>query len=284
VQLIAARYVRTPLDPGAVRDIKLVVLLLEADGGRLARGLNSGPAGVVYNALTAGRLAELGGISRERLTAAITRLVEAGALLVEDGVDPRLVFAERVLRPAGANEHVDWMSVLARLQGQTTALLLIQAVLEMMRVPWEWVALPYEMLAERAYYSLGMVRHGMQQLLAAGMLERSSHSGRSHEYRCSSLVLHGGPRYTERVAADARMTSTSLADVPTRSPSRPAVSPTPPVEASGTAATSGSPAAMVVEIGGLVLRLPEGTVISMGVDGTGATVYEVGPHLRIKGL
>jgi hypothetical protein len=41
---------------------------------------------------------------------------------------------------------------------------------------------------------------------------------------------------------------------------------------------------MVVEIGGLVLRLPEGTVISMGVDAEGATIYEVGPHLRIKGL
>ncbi len=39
---------------------------------------------------------------------------------------------------------------------------------------------------------------------------------------------------------------------------------------------------MVVEIGGLVLRLPKGTVISMGVDATGASVYEIGPHLRIK--
>ena len=40
---------------------------------------------------------------------------------------------------------------------------------------------------------------------------------------------------------------------------------------------------MVVEIGGLVLRLPEGTVISMGVDASGGAVYEIGPHLRIKG-
>ena len=47
-------------------------------------------------------------------------------------------------------------------------------------------------------------------------------------------------------------------------------------------ATTTSHVAMVVEIGGLVLRLPEGTVISMSVDATGAPVYQIGPHLRIK--
>jgi hypothetical protein len=279
VQLVAARYIRSPLDLGAIRDLKLVVFLLEVDGGHLARGLRSDAVGVAHNDHTAGRITALGGISRERVSAAITRLVEAGALLVEDGADPRLVFAERVLRPVGAAEHVDWLSVLTRLHGQTTALLLIQAVVEMMRVPWEWVSLPYEMLAERAYYSLGMVRHGMNQLLTARILERSSHSGRSHEYRCSSLGLHGGPRYAEsevvnvsRAVAGPKAASTRRMDSETSERTAPA----PP-------APMGSQAAMVVELGGLVLRLPEGTVISMGVDASGAPVYEIGPHLRIRG-
>ena len=284
LQLVAARYLRSPLDPGAIRDVKLLVFLLEVDRGRLARSLKSQAVDLAYNSHTAGHIAALGGISRERVSAAITRLVEAGVLLVEDGVDPHLVFADRVLRPVGAAEHVDWMSVLGRLHGQTTALLLMQAVLELMRAPWEWVSLPYETLAERAYYSVGMVRHGMNQLLTAGILERSSHSGRSHEYRCSSRGLHGGPKYEESVPVGAPVVSAEAADLPSARPPRAPVAPSSTLTGSGTvlAATTTSHGAMVVEIGGLVLRLPEGTVISMGVDATGSPVYEIGPHLRIK--
>ena len=283
LQLVAARYLRSPLDPGAIRDLKLLVFLLEVDGGRLTRSLKSQAVDLVYNADTAGHIAALGGISRERVSAAITRLVEAGVLLVEDGVDPQLVFADRVLRPVGAAEHIDWMLVLGRLHGQTTALLLMQAVLELMRMPWEWVSLPYETLAERAYYSVGMVRHGMNQLLTAGILERSSHSGRSHEYRCASQGLHGGPKYGGAMPVGAPIMSARVADLPSAgSPRAPVAPSTPAVSGTVLAVTTASHAAMVVEIGGLVLRLPEGTVISMGMDATGTPVYEIGPHLRIK--
>jgi hypothetical protein len=282
MQLVAGRYIRSPLDPAAIRDLRLLILLLEIDKGRFSRKIQLREVGFAYNAQSSGRLASLAGISRDRVAAGITRLVEAGVLLVEDGVDPCLVFAERVLHAAGAPEHIDWSSILPRLEGQTPSLVVLQVALEMMRVPWEWTSLAYEALAERAYYSLGMVRHGMSQLLTAGVLERSSHSGRSHEYRCSSVALYGAPRYADLAPATPPVRSLppsveSSTHVPKLT--REAVSVT---ANSPDTVTSVPQATTVVEIGGLVLRVPEGTVITMGVDASGASVYEIGPHMKVK--
>jgi hypothetical protein len=143
VQLIALRHPRWRLGSDELRDIKLVALLVEIDSGHLSGKLHVGDGSFRYDDPSSKRIAATGGISQERVTAAIGRLLEAGVMLAVDGADPGLVFSERVLRPAGAAEYVDWHSVAARLFGRTTALLILRSALDLMRLPWQWVSLTY---------------------------------------------------------------------------------------------------------------------------------------------
>jgi hypothetical protein len=283
MQAIAARFARSSLLLEEMRDVKLITLLIETDSGHLSGKLHLSAGSLVYSEDATDRLASLGGISRERVAIAIGRLLEAGVLVVREGVEGQLVFADRVLRPAGAAEYLDWQSVGSRLHGKAPALLVLRSVLDAMRAPWDWTSLTYDVLAEHSSYSLGMARHGVTQLLKAGVLDRSAHAGRGHEYRCSSWALGRG-------------TEVVLPSVPAQPPGSPGaknLDTSQPVNAlrragGGTpvvpAQISASPNAlgeMTVEIGGLVLRVPAGTEIRMHLDGNNAS-YEIGPHLRVK--
>lgn len=279
VQLVVARHVHAQLAADDIRDVKLVVLLMEIESGQLSGGLSL-PGVFPYSADAISRLAGLGGVSRARVSRAITRLLEAGALITQEGPDPHLVFVERVQQPVGAAEHVDWPSVLAHIHGRAPAVLVLRGVLDHLRMPWEWTSVTYQDLAEHCYYSVGMVRHGTEQLLESGVLERRVHAGRGHEYRCSAWALGRGS-----ITANSKVRVADLAEPISRggapmaaSPSEESHSLPAPFVSQNSASLPGE---VTVEIGNVVVHVPAGTVIRMQVTLDGLTVYHVGPHLRL---
>jgi len=267
-----------------MRDIKLVAFLVDKE-----TGIEVGDRTFPHQDESIKRLATLGGISRERVTAALARLLDAGALMRREGDPVQLAFAERVLGPAGVAEYIDWPAVSARLHGRTPALLLLRSVLDAMRAPWDWASLTYDVLGEQSYYSPGMARHGVGQLLQAGVLERNTHAGRGHEYRCSPWALGqtasqadlspltGRALPVEQISAS----DTRTYDLPSGRMLQNATRTEERVGPSGHRQVAVD-SELRVEIGGLVLRLPVGTEIRMRVGDDGAPIYEVGPHLRFS--
>jgi hypothetical protein len=280
MQLIAARHVHPRLPIDRLRDIKLLVLLLDVAGGNLAGVRHVGLKGLEYNDSGVEHLAQLAGISRDRVSFAITHLLEVGAVSVLGAPEPRLVFGDRVLRAAGAAEYVDWQSVVHCLRGHGPPLLVFRAVLDAMRRPWDWTSLTYEILAERSCYSLGMVRHGVTRLLTEGVLERSIHAGRGHEYRCSAWALGDPPaavgRGNSTISQPAREAHTT-SDAGAESPRL--------IAGDRPASTTQIPAGegeMIVEVGGLTVHVPAGTVIRMQTGVDGLPYFEIGSHLRLR--
>jgi hypothetical protein len=281
VQLVAARHARLRLSSDDIRDVKLSAFLIEIDSGHLSGRFHLGDGSFLYDDSSCARVAALGGLSRDRFIAAVSRLLEAGALVVRDGVEGRFVFADRVLRPAGAAEYIDWHSVGVRLEGRSPAFLVLRSVLDAMRAPWDWISLTYELLAEHSCYSLGMVRHGVGQLVAAGVLERRIHAGRGHGYRCTAWALGRGSEaaVVPDVVLQADRPAGSIATGNVVSSTYGAVE-SGPLKSEAPAVSGDSE--LTVEIGGLLLRLPVGTEIRMRVEPNGVSSYEVGPHLKFK--
>lgn len=276
VQLVAARHVHAQLAADDIRDVRLVILLMEIESGRLSGGLTL-PALVSYSPDVLARLARRGGVSQARVRTAINRLLEAGALIVQEGPDPHLVFVERVLQPVGAAEYITWPSVVDVIGGHTPALLVLRTLLDCFRLPWDWTSVTYQDLAERCCYSLGMIRHGIDQLIDASVLERQVHAGRGHEYRCSAWALGRNDR-RGALETGASMQTESAASPVVRSGS---AGDTRTIQA---ASASAPPVASLgettIEIGDVVVRVPPGTVIRMEITADGTTVYHVGSHLR----
>src|SRR5579883_2795378 len=181
LQAVAARFARSRLSAEQLRDVKLLVFVMEMEGGRLGA---EGPGGLGRQAPLPGiadwgeQLAAAAGISRARIEAAAARLVDAGVLLPDPATPGRLGFAADVLRPIGVAQFLDWPWVTSRLRGHVPALLIFRAFLDTVRDPGGWTSATYESLARHACYSLGMAQRGVAQLLAAGVLERSTHVGR----------------------------------------------------------------------------------------------------------
>jgi hypothetical protein len=283
VQAVAGRYARSRLTSEELRDVKLAAFLVEVSTAN-----EVGKKVLDHSDDSVTRLASLGGVSRARVVAALTRLLDAGVLIRREGDPPQLSFAERVLKPAAVAAHIDWAAVSARLQGRSPAWLVLRSVLDAMRAPWNWVPLTYEVLAQQSCYSVGMARHGVSQLVGTGVLERSTHAGRGHEYRCSQWAL--GEPANGMVEPSQNDRSTPLErevhreSVP-EMPRAPVPSYRSVSEPRAVASGSERPAVdseLRVEIGGLVLRLPVGTEIRMRVGDDGAPIYEVGPHLKFS--
>jgi hypothetical protein len=277
IHLLGAAFGRAPLSSEGLRDAKLAAFLLDVDSGRLAahrlpQPIQTGPTGRVLE-----RLASLAGMSIVRARMAITRLTDAGVLEAAcESAGGRLQFSSASLRPAGIPQFVDWIAVLGVLVGRAPALSVLRASMDLMRIPGEWTRLTYEMLALHACYSVGMAQRGMGQLLSAGVVERSVHAGRGHDYRLTSWALGRGLRTHSPTAVvtapDAEQylgRVVSKAKVPIASPG----------VKTALATDAGT---MVVELGGLVVRIPAGTEIRMIVGADGVAVYELGPDLRIS--
>jgi hypothetical protein len=277
VHLLGAAFGRAPLSSEALRDAKLAAFLLDVDSGRLATHRLPQPIQIASTGRVLERLASLAGMSVMRARMAVARLTEAGILeVVGESATGRLQFSTASLRAAAVPQFVDWIAVLGVLAGRAPALSVLRAAMDLMRIPGEWTRLTYEMLALHACYSMGMAQRGIGQLLGAGVVERSAHAGRGHDYRLTSWALGRGPRMhppagaaTAPAAQQHLGESASQAELPMMS-----TAVTTPVAIDA--------ATMVVELGGLVVRVPAGTEIRMIVGADGVPVYELGPDLRIS--
>jgi hypothetical protein len=132
-----------------------------------------------------------------------------------------------------------------------------------------------------------MAQHGIAQLVTAGVLERTLHAGRGHDYRCSPWVLG---QVLGQVTDGVGGTVSGAVNPPVYSPSPsapvPVTQPTSEVESVSRASSSKhvetGESSMILELGGLVMHLPAGTEIRVGTDAMGTAYYDIGPHLRFK--
>jgi hypothetical protein len=276
VHLLGATFGRAPLSSEGLRDAKLAAFLLDVDSGRFAthrlpQPFQIGPAGQVLE-----RLASLAGMSILRARLAVSRLSEAGVLEVVGEGGGHLRFSIASLRPAGVPQFVDWIAVLGILAGRASALSVLRASMDFMHIPGEWTRLTYDMLALHACYSVGMAQRGIGQLLNAGVVERSLHAGRGHDYRLTSWALGQGPQMPPPVAAVTALDQEQYVRGVTNKGELPVVS---SAVRTSVIADVGT---MVVELGGLVVRVPAGTEIRMTMGADGVPVYELGPDLRIS--
>jgi DNA-binding IclR family transcriptional regulator len=252
--------------------MRLVIFLLDISARMAHAQLGRQHRGVPRIVVADDRLKSSTGLSAGRIQRSLSRLLEARVLeQVADDPPGWFRLALKVMQPAALDQYVSWGVVIPKIAGRIPAILLLRAVLDLAKIPWDWTRLTYDQLAARASYSLGMAQRGMTQLLESGVVERASHSGRSHDYRLSSWALGRGPipevvqipaelaRETarhERIEVSDRVRETVTMDV----------NPT---------------STMAVEIGGLVLRVPVGTEIRMTVGADGELHYEIGSELKI---
>jgi hypothetical protein len=277
VHLLGGAFGRAPLGSEELRDAKLAAFLLDVDSGRYASHRLAQPVQLGTTGRVLERLAALAGISILRARRAIAHLSEAGVLEAVGGhVSDRLEFSKASLRPAAVLQFVDWLAVLSVLAGRGPALSVLRASMDLMHIPWEWTRLTYETLALHACYSVGMAQRGIGQLLSVGVIERSIRAGRGHDYRLTSWALGRGPRILPPVAAVTASAEEQYAGAVVNQVEVPAVLPE-----AGTAMRTDA-GTMVVELGGLVVRVPAGTEIRMTMGADGVPVYELGPDLRIR--
>lgn len=272
VRLVASAFARSPLAADEMRDARVIAFLLDVSS-RISSGAVGHMAEDESRAIVIDdRVGLLTGLSSQRLTRGVARLLEARAL-ERSADDPSqwLRLSSAVMQPAGADQYIDWQAVISKIAGHGAAVLLLRVVLDLVVVPWEWTRLTYDRLASRAAYSLGMAQRGVSQLLEFGVLERAGHLGRGHDYRLSSWALGRGSALIQEEAL-AQQASSETAAARTPVSISPKTSPPPSVAGTST---------MAVEIGGLVLRVPVGTEIQMTVGPNGEMQYQVGSELKI---
>jgi hypothetical protein len=273
VRLVASAFARSPLGSDEMRDIRVIAFLLDVSSRMSSAALQHQAEDESRAIVIDDRVGLVTGLSNQRLSRGVARLLEARAL--EHSVDdPSQWFrlSSAVMQPAGADQYVDWQAVIPKIAGHNAAILLLRVVLDLVAVPWEWTRLTYDRLAARAAYSLGMAQRGVSQLLEFGVLERDGHLGRGHDYRLSSWALGRGPALIQEETLAQQTSSGTTTAVRTSTPVSVKSSPAP-----GIAGTS----TMAVEIGGLVLRVPVGTEIQMTVGPNGEMQYQVGSELKI---
>ncbi len=272
VQAVATAFARNPLETDELRDIRLVVFLMDVLGRTSDQQVVQQSSESSRVVVADDRLRSFTGLSAGRMQRSLSRLVEA-RVLEQSANDPPGWFrlAPKAMGPVGLDQYVSWSGVAGKIAGRISAILLLRAILDLVIVPWDWTRLTYEQLAARASYSIGMAQRGVAQLLESGVLERASHSGRGHDYRLSSWALGRGtiPESTQQISLSA------AAETP-----RGSVQQTVSVQQSAVM-KPGATSTMAVEIGGLVLRVPVGTEIRMAVGADGEMHYEVGSDLKI---
>jgi hypothetical protein len=273
VRAAASAFARTPLSSEQLRDIKLVVFLMDVDSGRLDAFRISDRPPLPVLSTWIDRLSLLGGISKARVSAAVQHLFEAQVLVraTELGIG-RFDFSAAVLQPLSVAHHVAWQAVMPVLSGHTAPLLLMRAAIDLIPIPWEWSRLTHERLAEHSCYSVGMVQKALESLLDTGVLERSVRVGRGHDYRFSAWALGKAPAARTRGSRERETRTDYVPPVDVR-----------PQAVSTPFAESGvNKDNAVVEVGGVVMQLPAGTQVRMSVDGQGVCWYEIGPDFKIK--
>ena len=273
VRLVASAFARSPLAADEMRDARVIAFLVDVSSRTSAGALHYLAQDESRAIVIDDRVGLLTGLSNQRLSRGVARLLEARAL--ERSVDDPsqwLRLSSAVMQPAGADQYIDWQAVIPKIAGHSAALLLLRVVLDLVVVPWEWTRLTYDRLAVRAAYSLGMAQRGVSQLLEFGVLERAGHLGRGHDYRLSSWALGRGPALIQEEARAEQASSEPA--VAARAPLSISAKALPAPNVAGTST-------MAVEIGGLILRVPIGTEIQMTVGPNGEMQYQVGSELKI---
>jgi len=273
VRMIASVFARSPLAVDEMRDARVIAFLLDVSSRNATNALQHGAEDESRAIVIDDRVGLLTGLSRQRLSQGVARLLEA-RVLERSADDPIQWFrlSSAVMQPVGADQYIDWQAVVPKIAGHNAAVLLLRVVLDLVVVPWEWTRLTYDRLATRAAYSLGMAQRGVSQLLELEVLERDGHLGRGHDYRLSAWALGRGPALIQEGMLSQEASSQNVAVARSSVPVSAKNLPAPSVAGTST---------MAVEIGGLIFRVPVGTEIQMTVGPNGEMQYQVGSELKI---
>jgi hypothetical protein len=273
VRMIASVFARSPLAVDEMRDARVIAFLLDVSSRNATNALQHGAEDESRAIVIDDRVGLLTGLSRQRLSQGVARLLEA-RVLERSADDPIQWFrlSSAVMQPVGADQYIDWQAVVPKIAGHNAAVLLLRVVLDLVVIPWEWTRLTYDRLATRAAYSLGMAQRGVSQLLELEVLERDGHLGRGHDYRLSAWALGRGPALIQEGMLSQEASSQNVAVARSSVPVSAKNLPAPSIAGTST---------MAVEIGGLIFRVPVGTEIQMTVGPNGEMQYQVGSELKI---
>lgn len=275
LQALQTRYARRPLSAEQLRTAKLVALVAFVRAGE-SETSGGGTPWTAEFPLDIDPLARLIGIQPAQAEAVVGYLREAGVLhQVQSAGSVWYRLAEAVFERAAAAEALDWSAILATLEGESAALLVVRALADLLPPPFtEWVSVRVSTLSEHTGYGSITVRKGKDVLVQTGLLEEEAHAGQTSRYRFTPF-------------AQGRSTRPPAPSVPSQ-----AAPPSPPAadRAPRSISESPAPAARIelatvsVQIAGLHLELPQGTTIRLEVGSDGRERVHVGDHLVLGPL
>lgn len=272
LRAVQARYVRRTLAAEPLRAVRLVALAAFVRTRESELGGHRAPWTVEFP-LESEPLARALGLQTSQVDAALGHLREAGVLVqVQSGASIWYRLDEAVFERGAAAEEIDWSAVVARLQGEPAALLVVRAFTDLLPHPFDdWASVRLSALAEHTGYGNITVRKGKDALVRAGILEEEAQIGHTSRYRFSAFArgLVTSPPQSDPAAATTTAELEAVGPAAVASPdlSRPAALP-----------TSG---AVPVEVAGLRLDLPPGTSIRLEVTADGRQLVRIGSHFVI---
>lgn len=257
--------VRASVGAEELREARLVAVLAGVAARRAGEFGGRAVADAVF-ALGADDLAASAGMTSGQAERARDRLVTAGVLL-RAGQGSFRLSPDVLDRAPDTGEAPDWGQVAERLAGDGAALLVAWAMGDLLRHPARWNVVSNGDLARHTGYSRGTVIRGVQTAVERGVLERGERSGKTSEYRFSPFALGRAPAPT--IAVPAITPSISPPAMPEAARQQPvAVAPTP--------SPAAAPGTVRMEIGGIPIEVPAGTLVRLETDAEGRTRFRIG--------
>lgn len=271
LQALQSRYARRPLPAEQIRAAKLVTLVAFVRAGESEVAEHTAPWSAEFP-LDPEPLARVIGLQPAHVVGAIGHLREAGILQqVQSAGSVWYRLTEGVFERSASAEELDWPAILARLEGESAALLVVRALADLLPPPLaNWAPVRLSALAEHTGYGTITVRKGKDVLVGAGILDEDAQPGQSSRYRFTE--------FARGIGAPPAPAGPDLGPPPVAAVAPPTAVDPPP-------ATNGSPTGTVaVQVAGLTLELPPGTVLRVEAVADGRQLVRVGDHLVIGPL
>jgi len=251
------------LSPEEQREAELVAFVIwgERRAQAQARGesVEDGPVEA-----SAERLARTTGVGEKAVRTALERLKRSGVLEEEDG-ETRLT--PLALRTEPMALDVQWPWVFRQVEGKTTPLLSTWALAQRINPPDEWAPVEFDSIGKVTRTSLRTIGRAMEVLESRGVVGREHRPGKADLYR-----------FTER--ALGRAASLKQDDGTVREPTSRRIPPASSVSAEAPEGTRGT--TRVMEVGGLQIKVPMGTEVTMEIGPNGEVYCRLAPRWRIR--
>lgn len=275
VRALQARHARKALSIEKLRAAKLVALVAFVRAGETEMERGAEPWTVEFPLEIPSTAAALG-LQPRQMEEAIGHLRGAGVFSeVQTAGTVRYRLSEAVYERSGTGDALDWPAILARLEGEPAALLVARAFADLLPAPFAaWSTVRLTALGEHTGYGTITARKGKDVLVELGIVEENSQAGQTSGFRFTDFARGRAPSPS---AASRAESTTPVMEQPGSAASLSA-------RVTATAVPTTEPGEVSLQVGGLELRVPRGTVVRVEVDRLGRQTIRVGEHLVVGPL